>query len=97
MRGPAATDVHHNFVQRWNEASERDSADGAWPSAGRPDAPGDLPFPTSASKEAGEVPVQITRTIMAGLYANSAATPGGEPFPIAEGEQSALEQYLAAV
>src|SRR5262249_37736546 len=21
--GPAATDVHHNFVQRWNEASER--------------------------------------------------------------------------
>src|SRR2546430_1377132 len=22
LSGPAATDVHHNFVQRWNEASE---------------------------------------------------------------------------
>ena len=27
LRGPAATDVHHNFVQRWNEASDRDLAD----------------------------------------------------------------------
>ena len=26
--GPAATDVHHNFVQRWNEASERTRKDG---------------------------------------------------------------------
>jgi len=24
--GPAATDVHHNFVQRWNEASDRAAA-----------------------------------------------------------------------
>src|SRR5215472_8989715 len=30
LNGPAATDVHHNFVQRWNEASERDLADGRW-------------------------------------------------------------------
>ncbi len=28
--GPAATDVHHNFVQRWNEASERTADDGVW-------------------------------------------------------------------
>jgi phosphatidylserine/phosphatidylglycerophosphate/cardiolipin synthase-like enzyme len=94
VRGPAATDVHHNFVQRWNEASERNAADGVWPSAGNPD---DLGFPASPSAAAGEVPVQITRTIMAGLYTNGAATPGGKPFPIAEGEESALEQYLAAI
>jgi cardiolipin synthase A/B len=28
--GPAATDVHHNFVQRWNEASESMRDDGRW-------------------------------------------------------------------
>jgi phosphatidylserine/phosphatidylglycerophosphate/cardiolipin synthase-like enzyme len=97
VRGPAATDVHHNFVQRWNEASERNAADGVWPAPGHPDAADDLEFPASPSAAAGEVPVQITRTIMAGLYANGAATPGGKPFPIAEGEQSVLEQYLAAI
>ncbi len=94
VRGPAASDVHHNFVQRWNEASERGAADGAWPS---PAAAGDLEFPCFVSPAVGEVPVQITRTIMAGLYHNEAATPGGKPFPIAAGEESVLEQYLAAI
>ena len=28
IAGPCATDVHHNFVQRWNEASERHQDDG---------------------------------------------------------------------
>ena len=51
LRGPAATDVHHNFVQRWNEASDRDLADGLWPDAlGQ----GELPFPESLSPAAGE-------------------------------------------
>ncbi len=27
--GPCATDVHHNFIQRWNGASERVEADSA--------------------------------------------------------------------
>ena len=31
ITGPSATDVHHNFVQRWNEASERNHPDGIWP------------------------------------------------------------------
>ena len=31
ITGPSATDVHHNFVQRWNEASERTAEDGIWP------------------------------------------------------------------
>ena len=30
IAGPSATDVHHNFVQRWNEASERAADDGTW-------------------------------------------------------------------
>ncbi len=94
VRGPAASDVHHNFVQRWNEASERERDDGAWPSR---DAASDLDFPTSPSAPAGEVPVQMTRTIMPGMYANDAAAPGAKPFPVAGGESSVLQQYLAAI
>ena len=41
LAGPAATDVRHNFVQRWNEASERRAADGNWAC----DADDALPFP----------------------------------------------------
>ena len=94
VRGPAATDVHHNFAQRWNEASERGARAGEWPDAA---AAGPLAFPARLSPTAGDVPVQITRTIMPGRYTDDTATPGGAPFPIAEGERSVLEQYLSAI
>jgi phosphatidylserine/phosphatidylglycerophosphate/cardiolipin synthase-like enzyme len=94
IRGPAATDVHHNFVQRWNEASERAQSWGAWPD---PAAAGDLPFPTRLSPPAGDVPVQITRTVRAGCYACGEPAPGGAPYAIAEGERSVHEQYVAAI
>jgi phosphatidylserine/phosphatidylglycerophosphate/cardiolipin synthase-like enzyme len=42
IAGPSTVDVHHNFVQRWNEASERFAGDGRW---GR-GSENDLPFPT---------------------------------------------------
>lgn len=94
LRGPAATDVHHNFAQRWNQASERDLPGGAWPD---PESAGDLPFPRQPSPEAGQVPVQITRTVLAGRYSDDTATPGGAPHDIARGEQSIIEQYVAAI
>jgi phosphatidylserine/phosphatidylglycerophosphate/cardiolipin synthase-like enzyme len=94
LAGPAATDVHHNFVQRWNGASERDREDGSWPTRALAD---DLPFPSQVSPAAGSIPVQITRTIMAGRYSDQTATPGGVPFAVADGERSVLEQYLAAI
>jgi phosphatidylserine/phosphatidylglycerophosphate/cardiolipin synthase-like enzyme len=94
IQGPAATDVHHNFVQRWNEASEREQKDGAWPD---PAAATDLSFPTAISAEAGDVPVQITRTIMEGLYSDETPTPGGARFAVADGEKSSLEQYRTAI
>jgi phosphatidylserine/phosphatidylglycerophosphate/cardiolipin synthase-like enzyme len=94
LAGPAASDAHHNFAQRWNEASERAAPGGAWPG---PDAGEDLPFPAFASRAAGRVPVQMTRTVMAGLYAADAAPPLCKPFPVAQGEASVLEQYLAAI
>lgn len=92
--GPAATDVHHNFVQRWNGASERHLEGGSWPGPGEA---ADLEFPTRLSPPVGEVPVQMTRTVMEGLYSDETPTPGGKPFALAAGEKSALEQYLAAI
>ncbi len=94
VQGPAATDVHHNFVQRWNEASERAGHTGAWPGAAAAD---DLPFPTALSAVRGDVPVQIVRTVRGGLYSADTPSPGAAAFPIATGEFSAREHYLAAI
>jgi len=94
VRGPSATDVHHNFVQRWNEASERGTTAGVWPDAAAAD---DLPFPVAPSPACGDAAVQIVRTIRSGLYTNDIASPGAAPFPIADGETSARDQYLAAI
>lgn len=94
LRGPAATDVHHNFAQRWNEASERDRDDGAWPGRG---GTTDLELPRFLSPAAGDVPVQISRTVAKGRYSVETPPPGHKPFPIAHGEESALEQYVSAV
>ena len=92
--GPAATDVHHNFVQRWNGASERDLADGAWPE--NEQIP-DLPFPEKLTQPAGEIPVQISRTVRRNTYGDTTSALGADPFDIAKGEQSCLEQYVAAI
>ena len=94
VQGPAATDVHHNFVQRWNEASDADTGDGVWPAGIDAER---LSFPSFASPPAGDVPVQITRTVRAGTYRDETASPGAKPFAIGDGEQSALEQYVSAV
>jgi phosphatidylserine/phosphatidylglycerophosphate/cardiolipin synthase-like enzyme len=94
LQGPAVTDIHHNFVQRWNEASERDRSDGVWPAEARPD---DLPFPSAESPPAGEAAVQLTRTVLAGRYGDGTAPPGGERFAIEAGESSVFDQYIAAI
>jgi phosphatidylserine/phosphatidylglycerophosphate/cardiolipin synthase-like enzyme len=93
LRGPAATDVRHNFVQRWNEASEREKPQGFWPEGGSDN----LAFPTTVSHATGKSIVQIQRTIRAGHHVDGAATPGGVTFDIAAGESSVFEQYAKAV
>ena len=93
IAGPAATDVHHNFVQRWNEASERDQADGTWGVAGT----SPLPFPGRASEPRGASAVQIQRMMPAGHYADGSATPGGRAHTIQDGERSILDQYERAI
>lgn len=91
IAGPAATDIHHGFVQRWNEASERGIAGGIW------GEDRDLPFPTRLSPPRGDTRVQIQRTVREGLYRDGRASPEAAPRDIAAGERSILAQYLQAI
>lgn len=93
LSGPATVDVHHNFVQRWNEASERHRSDGWWGHRGDQD----LPHPTTIPAPQGGAVVQIQRTMPRGRYTNGRATPGGTDFNIGAGEQSCLDQYRLAI
>ncbi len=94
LRGPAETDVHHNFVQRWNEASERDVSDGCWPDRQRAS---NLPFPQAVSPTAGDAIAHVQRTVRAGHYTDGTPTPLGAPFDIAKGELTVFEQYQTAI
>jgi len=94
LEGPAATDAHHNFVQRWNEASEREARDGCWPDAA---TAGPLRLPVFVTRPRGEVPVQLTRTLPPKMLRDDTPAPGAKPFAVSGGEQSALEQIVSAV
>jgi cardiolipin synthase A/B len=91
--GSAVADVHHNFVQRWNEASERHLEDGRW--GARADQ--NLEFPSQLPLEHGEARVQIQRTIHAGRHKNRNEPVNGQPFDIAFGEQTIFNQYCAFI
>ncbi|WHT49678.1 phospholipase D-like domain-containing protein [Sporosarcina thermotolerans] len=93
LKGPSCVDVHHNFVQRWNESSERNLTDGHW----KADRNHDLPFPTAIPEEKGKALVQIQRTIHSGRYVNGQASPNANDFDIEAGEQSNFEQYCTAI
>lgn len=93
LAGPSATDVHHNFVQRWNEASERGRPDGTWGAHGNDS----LPFPTQTSPPKGKSKAQVQRMVHPGRYANGHPTPGGSSYNIESGEKSILDQYERAI
>ena len=57
LRGPSVVDVHHNFVQRWNEASERRALGGMWGAASETD----LPRPTRVPPPRGRTIAQVQR------------------------------------
>lgn len=93
LAGPALADVQHNFVQRWNEASERACEDGCW-GAG---SAAELAFPERVPASCGDVEVQIQRTTHSGRYGNGHPPVGGTAFDIASGERTNLDQYCAAI
>jgi cardiolipin synthase A/B len=93
LTGPSAVDVHHNFVQRWNGASERLAPDGRW---GETSAT-DLALPSGVPDRRGDAIVQVQRTMHSGRYPVTEATPDGAAFDISAGEQSIFAQYHAAI
>jgi phosphatidylserine/phosphatidylglycerophosphate/cardiolipin synthase-like enzyme len=93
ISGPSATDVHHNFVQRWNEASERAEDDGIWGHDGNDG----LSFPKRLSVSRGESIVQIQRMVHGGRYSDAHASPESSAYDISGGERSILAQYLQAI
>ena len=93
VSGPAVVDVHHNFVQRWNEASERARDDGRWGERGDDQ----LAYPTHTPRARGDVVVQMQRTTHAGRYVDHHPPPGATPYPIELGERTNLDQYCAAI
>ncbi len=93
IAGPCATDVHHNFVQRWNEASERHKDDGLFGHL-HDDM---LPLPSRLSPSRGAVTAQVQRTIPNGHYAEGAWALRDIAYDIAAGEYSVEEQYARAI
>jgi phosphatidylserine/phosphatidylglycerophosphate/cardiolipin synthase-like enzyme len=81
IAGPAATDVRHNFVERWNEASERHAPDGNWAC----DASDELPYADRPSPARGTSVVQIQRMMDPSRYAAGRV------------ERSIVEQYERAI
>jgi cardiolipin synthase len=81
VTGPSATDLRHNFVERWNEASERHAADGNWAC----DGTDELSYPDRPSESRGPSTVQIQRMLDASRY------------PAPRVERSIVEQYERAI
>ena len=81
VTGPSATDVRHNFVERWNEASERHAPDGNWAC----DASDELSHGERAGDRCGTSTVQIQRMLDPRRYAPPRV------------ERSILEQYQHAI
>ena len=93
LAGSSVVDVHHNFVQRWNEASERFAEHGSWGTGSE----SNLQFPSRVPAERGSAVVQVQRTMPKGRYFDGQATPEGIAYNIAAGEQSNFDQYCAAI
>jgi cardiolipin synthase A/B len=58
MRGPSVVDVHHNFVERWNQATERLADHGTWGIG----SDTDLAFPRHTPRRRGKTVTQIQRS-----------------------------------
>ena len=93
ISGPSATDVQHNFVQRWNEASERGQACGTRGHDGNDE----LGFPVRPSAPRGASTVQIQRTVHPGRYCDIHPSLDSHAFDIVSGERSIRSQYLQAI
>ena len=81
IAGPSASDVHRNFVQRWNAASERYRSDGNWAC----DSTDEMRLPRSVLGPVGNSAVQIQRMMDSRRYCEDQA------------ESTILRQYQQAI
>ncbi len=95
IRGPSTADVERNFIERWNQASVTRERGHAFPSAFEAaeleDGRVDEPAPRGTS------PVQIVRTIPAGLYRGHYGWEEGERRDLGEGEYSVRDAVCSAI
>ena len=68
LTGPSCIDVQQNFVQRWNESSERSIEGGCWGSG----SDLSMPLPTTVPQACGNAAVQVQRTMPNGEQSNLA-------------------------
>lgn len=100
MQGPVCTDLHHNFVQRWNSALVGEDPEVVcFPSAEQCD---DLQFPTElfplrAAIEERLCHAQLQRSICESNCWVPAPVVDGPDFDVSGGEASILEQYEKAI
>jgi cardiolipin synthase len=93
IRGPCVTDAHHNFVQRWNGATERNKDDGIW-CHGSDDV---MAPPTYVSQPCGTMTAQMQRMMPADHYDGTTPLPEGGLSDLTQGETTLLEQYRLAI
>ena len=86
ISGPATMDIHRNFVQRWNDASERRRSDGLWGE----NAAVDLPIVFPALRPRGKTLIQIQRTM-------PPHRADADPQISRSGETTTYEQYRVAI
>jgi cardiolipin synthase len=83
LAGPSVADVTHNFVQRWNEASDRNESDGRFGSGSETE----LAIPQKTPPAQGSAQVQIQRTCPPGRIMSDGS----------DGEKGIFAQYIAAI
>jgi len=89
VRGPSASDVAHNFIERWNQATETLGRGHAYPSRDVAENLNDVL--TVARAHTGDSTVQVVRTISAGLYSGDYGWTGRDTYRLRDGEFSIQE------
>jgi phosphatidylserine/phosphatidylglycerophosphate/cardiolipin synthase-like enzyme len=92
ISGPSTTDIHHNFVQRWNNASERGRSDGLRGESAAASLPPACQPPSPNLAAQGSSVVQIQRTMPGGSHRDGSQNPAGPP-----AETTIFDQYMAAI
>eukprot|EP01128_Nolandella_sp_AFSM9_P004468 TRINITY_DN200_c0_g2_i2.p1 TRINITY_DN200_c0_g2~~TRINITY_DN200_c0_g2_i2.p1 ORF type:complete len:424 (-),score=53.13 TRINITY_DN200_c0_g2_i2:104-1375(-) len=99
VKGPAGSDHHHHFCQRWNHANLREQHQGSFPDLV---VSNDLPYPnklapTESNEDSDACAVQVLRTMRPKFTMDSTPAPLAPSFDLSQGEESIYEAYKMAI